>query len=138
MRTRLHDWASRNSTVFVEPDAYSVQAPAAKGLRAVIFETDTFTKAERLDIFYRANIASNDLAFLAQVEPHIGGILWRYDKTKYVNYVSKKMLAVLRRRVSRSMRANQTRSKEVAARLDKGEITPKEAISTLRGIAQMP
>jgi radical SAM superfamily enzyme YgiQ (UPF0313 family) len=136
--TRLHDWASRNSTMFVEPDAYSVQAPAAKGLRAVIFETGTFTRTERLDIFYRANIATNDLAFLAQVEPHLDGVLWRYDKTKCVEYISKKMLAVLRRRIARSRRRDQTRSKEVAARLDRGEMTPKEAISTLRRVGQMP
>lgn len=136
--TRLHDWALRNSTMLVEPDAYSVQAPAAKGLRAVIFETSAFTKAERLDFFYRANIASNDLEWLAQVEPHLYRILWRYDKTKCLEYISRKTLSRLRGRVERFRWRHQTRLREVAARLAKGEITPKVAISTLSGKGHVP
>jgi hypothetical protein len=123
----------------VKPDSYSLEASAAKGLRAVIFETDTFTRAERIDIFHRANIATNDLAFLAQVEPHLDRILWHYDKSRCLEYMSGRVLTGLKRRLAvRFRQKDEIRTKEVVRSLEKGEITPKEAISALRGISLMP
>jgi hypothetical protein len=78
------------------------------------------------------------LEWLDQVEPHLYRILWRYDKTKCLEYISRKTLSRLRGRVERFRWRHQTRLREVAARLAKGEITPKVAISTLSGKGHVP
>ena len=97
--TKLYEWVAENARTIVPPDHYSLppHSEIAKGFREVVFDTENFTREERLDVFYRANISTNDLGFLAQINPHLSKILWQHDKLRFVEFQLRKIGETVKR-----------------------------------------